>query len=63
MINIKSASGLAKRAMNRIVIAITNCYRTTGRQGFLFIYKDICPRPRYTDALQAAHVTLTVSRK
>ena len=28
MMNIKGAAGLAKRAINRIVIAITNCYRT-----------------------------------
>ncbi len=30
MINIKGAAGRAKRAINRIVIAITNCYRTVG---------------------------------
>ena len=29
MINVKGAAGLAKRVINRIVIAITNCYRTT----------------------------------
>ena len=34
MINIKSPTGLAKRAINSIVIAITNCYRTTGGQDF-----------------------------
>ena len=41
MINIKDAAGLAKRAINRIVIAISNCYQTAGGQGPLFIYKDI----------------------
>ena len=63
MINIKGAAGLAKRAINRIVIAITNCYRTAGGQGLLFIYREICPRAGYTDALQTAHVTKIVSRK
>ncbi len=63
MINIKGVSGLAKRAINRIVIAITNCYRTVSGQGPLFIYRDIRPRSGYTDALQTAHVTKIVSRK
>ncbi len=63
MINIKSAVGLAKRAINRIVIAITNCYQTACGQGPLFIYRNICPWAGYTDALQTAHVTKIVSRK
>ncbi len=63
MINIKGAAGLAKRAINRIVIVITNCYRTAGGQGPLFIYRDICPWAGYTDALQTAHVTKIVSCK
>ncbi len=63
MINIKDAAGLAKRAINRMVIAITNCHRTAGGQGPLFIYRDICPRAGYTDALQTAHVTKIVSHK
>ena len=61
MINIKGAAGLAKRAINRIVIAVTNCYRTAGEQGPLFIYRDICPRAGYIDALQTAHATKIVS--
>ena len=63
MINVKGAAGLAKRVINRIVIAITNCYRTAGGQGPLFIYRDICPWARYTDALQTAQVTKIVSHK
>ncbi len=63
MINIKGAAGLAKRAINRIVIVITNCYQTAGGQGPLFIYRNICPRAGYTDALQTAHVTKIISRK
>ena len=36
MINIKGALGLAKRAINRRVIAITNCYRTAvGKVSYL----------------------------
>ena len=41
MINIKDAVDMAKRAINRIVIAISNCYQTVDKQGPLFIYKDI----------------------
>ncbi len=63
MINIKGAAGLTKRVINRIVIAITNCYRTAGGQGPLFIYRDICPWAGYTDAVQTAHVTNIVSCK
>ena len=62
MINIKSAADLAKPAINRIIIAITNCYQTAGGQGPLFNYRDICPRAGYTDALQTAHVTKILSR-
>ena len=58
MINIKGAAGLAKRAINRIVIAITNCYRTADGHGPLFIYRDICPWAGYTDVMQTAHVTI-----
>ena len=43
MINIKGAAGLAKRAINRIVIVITNCYQTVGGQGFLLSYTDVYP--------------------
>ncbi len=43
MINIKGAAGLAKRAINRIVIARTNCYRTVGGQGLLLSYTDVHP--------------------
>ncbi len=43
MINIKGAAGLAKRAINRILIAITNCYRTVGGQGLLLSYTDVHP--------------------
>ena len=36
MMNIKGAVGLAKRAINRRVIAITNCYRTAmGKASYL----------------------------
>ncbi len=63
MINIRDAAGLAKRAINRIVIAISNCYRTADGQGPLFIYRDICPWAGYTDALQTAYVVKIVSRK
>ena len=36
MMNIEGAAGLAKRAINRIVIAITNCYRTAvGKASYL----------------------------
>lgn len=42
MINIKGTAGLAKRAINSIVIAITNFYRTASGQDSLFIYKDVC---------------------
>ncbi len=36
MIDIKGALGLAKRAINRKVIAITNCYRTAvGKASYL----------------------------
>ena len=50
-INIKYASGLAKRTINRIVSVITHCYQTTGRQISLFIYRDIYPQVGYKDAL------------
>ncbi len=63
MINIKGAAGLAKRAINRIVLAITNCYGTAGGQGLLFIYRDIFPWAGYPDVLQTAHVTKIVSGK
>ncbi len=63
MINIKNAAGLAKRAINCIVIEITNCYQTAGGQDPLFLYKDIYSGAEYTDALQKAHVTKIVSRK
>ena len=61
MINIKAPANLVKRAINCIVIAITNCYRTADKPGSLFIYKDICSLVGYTDALQAAYVTKIVS--
>ncbi len=36
MIDIKGALGLAKRAINRKIIAITNCYRTAvGKVSYL----------------------------
>ena len=35
MMNIKGALGLAKRAINRKVVAITNCYRTAGATTFV----------------------------
>ena len=44
MINIKDAAGLAKRAINRVVIAITNCYRFRDGQGLLFMYRDFYPK-------------------
>ena len=38
MITIKGAVGLAKHAMNRIIIAITNCYQTAvGKASYLTI--------------------------
>ena len=61
MINIKDATGLAKRAINYIVIAITNYYGTTGGQSFLFIHKNICSWAEYTDALQTAYVKNIIS--
>ena len=63
MINIKGASGLAKLAINRIDITMTNCYQTADGQGPLLIYGDICPRAKYTDALQTAFFTKIVSGK
>lgn len=38
MINIESAVGLTKRAINCKVIAITNCYQTAIGQGLLLKY-------------------------
>ena len=63
MINIKGVSGLAKRVINHIVILITHCYRTASGQDLLFIYREICSRAGYTDALQTANVTKIVFRK
>ncbi len=63
MINIKDAAGLAKRAINCIVIAITNCYRTGGGKSLLFIYREIGLWTWYIGTLQTAYVTKIVSRK
>ena len=46
MIDIKGAAGLARRAISRIVIAITNCCRFKGGQGLLFMYRDIYPQAK-----------------
>ncbi len=43
MINMKGAAGLAKIAINRTVIAITNCYRTVGGQALILSYTDVHP--------------------
>ncbi len=63
LINIKGAAGLAKHAINRIVIAITNCYQTAGGQGPLFIHKNIYSYSGYKNALQTVNVTKIVSCK
>ena len=63
MINIKDSAGLAKRAINRIVIALINYYQNPGGQGPLFIYKDIYHLAGYSNALQTAYVTKIVTRK
>lgn len=38
---------LKKHATNRIVIPISHCYQTVGKQGPLFTYRDICAKVIY----------------
>lgn len=62
MINMKDATGLVKHAINHILIAITDCYKTEGEPGLPFIYKEIYSLVRNTYAFQKTNVTKMVSQ-